>query len=369
MNPCVIILSYPDTENKLDILSKCISNAKKLNIPVFLFSNMDIDTTKITEVDEFIYTGENQMYSASDFLPIEQITLARNITKYRNHLMFDNGLITYIPITYGTEKNYYWALTKLYKKSFEYCNEKGFTHFMLLQELHLGENEITLSKQYFDEMYNKNLDGMFAVEPEMGENHLSDFVFFGKTKWWNELFNSMSIDEFYNLTFPNWSVEEYYYKKVRQKEGIIKFKIRTKLEEWEETYYRNYPSTWVRDDVDCQTRETFNLFFPELRQTNLSNNTETPSFNIDKSLVVSLRPISDIYQLFVWNKAISENDRDIKVNIHFDGGEYENIELDLKPNHWVLRDFPITVGGKKVNISYSYELNDKIIEGIKTYYV
>jgi hypothetical protein len=369
MSSCVIILSYPDTDNKLKILSECISKAKKLNLPILLFSNMDINQDYISEVDEFIYTGENELFSASDFLTKEQITLARNTTKYRNHLMFDNNIITYIPISYGSEKNYYWALTKLYKKSFEHCLNKGYSNFMLLQELHLNDDDIELSKLYLNEVISNNLDGMFAVEPNMGDNHLSDFVFFGKTSWWNDVFQSMNINEFYNLTFPNWSVEEYYYKKAKSFIGKIKFKIRTKLEDWEKQYYWDFPPLWTRDDIDCETRETFNLFFPNLKQDNLSNNTETPTFNINKSLVVSLRPIENQYQLFVWNKSISENDRNINVTISINSEENNTFIFNLNPNHWVLRDITDNISGKKVFIDYSYYMDNKLIEGSYIYQI
>jgi hypothetical protein len=373
-NPCIIILTYPDTENKINILLKSLQSVRKLNVPILVFSNMDIDKKYLSNVDEFIYTGENKMVSASDFLSIDEITLARNTTKYRNHLTFDNSIITYIPITYGTEKSYYWALTKLYGKSFQYANEKGYTHFMLLQELELTDESLKLSKEYFEEMYLSNLDGVISVDPNMGDNHLSDFVFFGKTQWWNDLFQSMSAEEFYKLTFPNWSVEEYYYTKCKEKFGKIKFKVRTNLEEWEEQYYRDYPSNWVRDDIDCKTRDPFNLFFPDLILTNSSNSWDTPKFDIEKSLVVSIRYVNNLYQIFAWNKLISENDKKINVNISFpieneSDVEVGSIHLDLLPGVWNIRDYQEQISGRKVIVEYSYEQDCDIVSDTKIYYI
>jgi len=373
-NPCIIILTYPDTENKINILSKSIQSVKKLNVPILVFSNMNIDKKYLTNVDDFVYTGENKMVSASDFLSIEEITLARNTTKYRNHLTFDNSIITYIPISYGTEKSYYWALTKLYRKSFEYSHEKGYSHFMLLQELELDNNSLLLTKEYFKELYSSNLDGMISVDPNMGDNHLSDFVFFGKTQWWNDLFQSTSAEEFYKLTFPNWSVEEYYYTKCKEKFGNIKFKVRTNLEEWEEQYYRDYPSNWVRDDIDCKTRDPFNLFFPDLILTNSSNSWDTPKFDIEKSLVVSIRYVNNIYQIFVWNKLISENDKKITVNISFpieseSDSEINSIYLELLPGVWNIRDYQESLIGRKVIVQYSYEQNEQVVSDTKIYYI
>jgi hypothetical protein len=373
-NPCVIILTYPNTESKINILLKSIKSAKKLNIPILVFSNMDIDKKYLSDVDEFIFTGENVMVSASDYLSIDNITLARNTTKYRFHLEYDNNIITYIPITYGTEKSYYWAVIKLYQKSFEFANNKGYTHFMLLQELELNDENIKLSKNYINESYVSNLDGIIAVDPNMGENHLSDYVFFGKTKWWNELFQTTSVEEFYNITFPNWSVEEYFYKKCKEKQGNIKFKIRTNLEEWEKQYYNNFPSSWVKDEIDCLTRLPFNLFYPDLIPTDSSNNWETPYFDIEKSLIVSIVPLNDTHQVFVWNKSISEYDKKILVKITFPTedeiqSKIDDIDLELQPGFWNLKNILDNIKGRKVIIEYSYVENNKLISNFNTYYL
>lgn len=373
-NSCIIILTYPDTENKINILLKSLQSVKNLNLPILVFSNMNIDKKYLSDVSHFCFTGENEMVSASDYLSIDEITQARNTTKYRNHLTFDNSIITYIPINYGTEKSYYWALTKLYRKSFEVASEMGFTHFMLLQELELTDESLRLSEKYFEETYKSNLDGIISVDPNMGENHMSDFVFFGKTEWWRDLFQSMSVEEFYRLTFPNWSVEEYYFKKCKERFGNIKFKIRTNLEEWEEQYYRDYPSNWVRDDIDCLTRDPFNLFFPDLILTNSSNNWETPTFDVEKSLVVSIRYVNDIYQIFIWNKQLTENDKKITVSVSFpiqteSDVEIAPIHLELLPGFWNIRDYQEFLSGRKVVVEYSYEQNEQVVSETKIYYI
>jgi len=373
-NSCVIILTYPNTENKINILLKTIQSAKKLNKPIFVFSNMDIEKKYLSDVNEFIFTGENLMVSASDYLSNDKITLARNTTKYRFHLEFDENIITYIPITYGTEKSYYWAVIKLYRKSFEYVYNKGYTNFMLLQELELGNEEIKLSIDYLNETHSSNLDGIIAVDPSMGENHLTDYVFFGKTKWWNELFQTTTVEEFYNLTFPNWSVEEYFYKKCKEKPGNIKFKIRTDLEMWEKKFYCDFPSSWIKDEINCLTRNTFNLFYPKLVLTESSNNWDTPYFDIEKSLIVSILPFNEFYQIFVWNMSISEYDKNINVNINFimdDNSiiENENINLELRPGFWNLQNINKNIKSRKVIIKYSYLDDEKLITNSKTYHL
>jgi hypothetical protein len=373
-NPCVVLLTYPNTENKINILLKSIESVKKLKIPIFVFSNMDIDKKYLSDVDEFIFTGENLMVSASDYLSIDNITLARNTTKYRYHLEFGENIVTYIPITYGTEKSYYWAVIKLYQKSFECIYNKGYTHFMLLQELELGDEDIELSINYLNETYSSNLDGIIAVDPSMGENHLTDYVFFGKTKWWNELFQTTTVEEFYNLTFPNWAVEEYFYKKCKEKQGNIKFKIRTDLEMWEKQYYCEFPFSWIKDEINCSTKHPFNLFYPKLILTESSNNWETPYFDIEKTLIVSILPFNEHYQIFVWNKSISEHDKNILVDITFpidneSDIKIKNINLELQPGSWNLNNIYENIKGRKVIIECSYIEEKKLICDSKTYYI
>ena len=105
-NPCIIVLTHPNTEEKLNLLEKCLLQLKKTKYPIYVFSNMDVELEILKTIDGFIYTGENKMYSASDFLDIKKITEARNTSKYRYHLTInDNNLINYIPISYGTEKS------------------------------------------------------------------------------------------------------------------------------------------------------------------------------------------------------------------------------------------------------------------------
>jgi len=374
-NPCIIILAYPNTDNKIQILLKCLKSVKNLNIPIFVFSNMDIDKKYLGDTNEFIYTGENKMESASDFLSIQDITLARNLTKYRHHLTFDNNIITYIPITYGTEKSYYCALTKLYQKSFEYVYNKGYDNFMLLQyDTVLDEESSNLVHKYFEELYLSELDSLISVDPNMGNNHMNDYVFFGSTKWWNELFSSTSPEEFYTMTFPNWTIEEYYFTKCKNKEGNVKFKIRSNLEEWEKDYYQDAPSNWIKDAINCETRESINLFFPSIKDAGLSNYWETPNFDIEKSLVVSIRPLNDLYQIFVWNKLISEQDKKIVVTISFpkmneSDLDIDPIHLELLPGIWNIRDYQEQISGRKVVVEYSYEQDNDIVSDTKIYYI
>jgi hypothetical protein len=374
-NPCIIILSYPNTDEKLNILMKSLNGVKTYNVPVYVFSNMDIDKKYLEHSKEFIYTGENKLFSASEFLSIKDITLARKITKYRHHLSFSDNIITYLPITYGTEKSYYWALTKLYKKSFEHVYNQGHTHFMLLQyDTILNDKTFNLFDNYLNELYSSELDGIISVDPNMGNNHMNDYAFFGSVKWWNELFSSTSAEEFYTMTYPNWTIEEYYYLKCKNKEGKIKIKVRTNLEEWEKDYYYNIPSNWIREDINCLTRDSVNLFFPDITDAGLSNYWDTPYFDIEKSLTVSILKLDDFHQIFVQNKSISEHDKKISVNISFPNENDSDINispinLELSPSMWHIKNYHEPIEGRMVNVEYSYLENGKLINNTKTYYV
>jgi hypothetical protein len=375
-NPCIIILTHPNTEEKLNLLSNCITQLKKTNYPIYLFSNMDIKSDILERVSGFIYTGENKMYSASDFLDIKKITEARNTTKYRSHLTYgDDKIITYIPINYGTEKSYYWACTNLYKTAFEFVKNNSYTHFMLTQyDTIIPDSDLHLIDENFNDINLNHIDGSFPVDPNMGDNHLNGDVFFGKVRWWNELFNTMTPIDFYTKTFPNWTPEEYFYIKSKEKDGKIKIKVRTNLDDWEKKYYNNIPVNWVKENIDSNTRRPVNLYFPNITQTGLSNYWDIPYFDIEKYLIVSIQPFKSIYQIFIWNQSISNHDKNITITIKF---PIEN-DLDIKindfnfellPGVWTLEYIHENVKGRKVIVECSYMDNEELICNSKTYYL
>ena len=375
-NPCIIILTHPNTEEKLNLLSNCITQLKKTNYPIYLFSNMDIKSDILERVSGFIYTGENKMYSASDFLDIKKITEARNTTKYRSHLTCgDDKIITYIPINYGTEKSYYWACTNLYKTAFEFVKNNSYTHFMLTQyDTIIPDSDLHLIDENFNDINLNHIDGSFPVDPNMGDNHLNGDVFFGKVRWWNELFNTMTPIDFYTKTFPNWTPEEYFYIKSKEKDGKIKIKVRSNLDEWGKKYYNNIPVNWIKENIDSNTRSPVNLYFPNVTQTGLSNYWDTPYFDIENSLVISILKLDSFHQIFVWNKSISEHDKKISVNISFPNENVSDINilpinLELSPSMWHIKNHHEPIEGRMVNVEYSYLENGKLINNTKTYYV
>lgn len=374
-NPCIIVLTHPNTEEKLNLLEKCLLQLKKTKYPIYVFSNMDVELEILKTIDGFIYTGENKMYSASDFLKIKTITEARNTTKYKSHLTYGDRIITYTPINYGTEKSYYWACTNLYKTAFEFVKNNSYTHFMLTQyDTIIPDSDLHLIDENFNDINLNNIDGSFPVDPNMGNNHLNGDVFFGKVRWWNELFNTMTPIDFYTKTFPNWTPEEYFYIKSKEKDGKIKIKVRTNLDDWEKKYYNNIPVNWVKENIDSNTRRPVNLYFPNITQTGLSNYWDIPYFDIEKYLIVSIQPFKSIYQIFIWNQSISNHDKNITITIKF---PIEN-DLDIKindfnfellPGVWTLKYIHENVKGRKVIVECSYMDNEELICNSKTYYL
>jgi hypothetical protein len=208
----------------------------------------------------------------------------------------------------------------------------------------------------------------------MGDNHLNGDVFFGQVKWWNELFNTMTPIDFYTETFPNWTPEEYFYIKAKQKEGKIKIKVRTNLDEWEKKYYNKVPINWIKENVDSTTRSPVNLYFPNVTETGLSNYWDTPYFDIEKSLIISIQPFRDVYQMFVWNQSISIHDKNINVTIKFPTENdsditINNLNFDLSPGTWTLDYISENIKDRKVIIEYSYMDNEELICNSKMYYI
>ena len=357
MKPCIIILAYPDTDNKIQILNNTINSVTGLQhngekIPVFVFSNLDIDLDRITEIDKFIYSGKNEMLAASDFFTPEMVAKARELTKYRHNITSENLNVSYVPLRYGTEKNYYWALTELYQLAINWVNESGFTHFMLLQELNLGEGEIQLVYKYFSELNDSDLDGIVAFEPDQGHHHMSDFVFFGKSKWWSELFGDMTAEDFYFTTYPNFTVEEYYHRKLILKEGNIKYKVRKRLNDNQLDYWEDSPLSWQKEilDIDCNTTCTWKLFFPNLVQDNFISNEETVGVDIVKSVDIAILSNGETGDIFVFNKSMIE----VWINIICSDTRVNNFNFHFGPRCYRIIPTGIDLKGTELTIAYTY---------------
>jgi len=143
---------------------------------------------------------------------------------------------------------------------------------------------------------------------------------------------------------------------------------------WEKQYYCEFPVSWIKDEINCSTKHPFNLFYPKLILTESSNNWETPYFDIEKTLIVSILPFNEHYQIFVWNKSISEHDKNILVDITFpidneSDIKIKNINLELQPGSWNLNNIYENIKGRKVIIECSYIENKKLICDSKTYYI
>jgi hypothetical protein len=167
---------------------------------------------------------------------------------------------------------------------------------------------------------------------------------------------------------------DYNYLSRKEKEGKIKIKVRTNLEEWEKQYYLDIPSNWIRENINSSTRKPVHLYFPNICDTGLSNYWDTPYFDIEKSLIVSIQPLDDNYQIFVYNRIISKHDKQISISITFPIENDTDIEitpinLELSPGCWNVRNYQKQIVGRKVNINISYFEHDILISNIKTYFI
>jgi hypothetical protein len=363
MKNCIIILTHPDTDNKKDILKLCINSFKKIDIPVFVFANMFIDSEFLENSDDFIQAGDNKMYGPLDFISLEKVTEARKACKYLSYISTGpDSEINFLHINYGCDKNYYWACINLYKSAFTYANANGYTHFMLIQsDTLMSEDDTNIINQYFQYMNDKDLDGDFAVDGHMGDNHLNGDVFFGKVNWWNDIFKTMTPKDFYDVTFPNWTPEEYFYLKLIEKRG--KFIIRIKESKYSNYYYNNLPEGWYKNVQVCESNYPANLYFPNLLLIGSASHLETENFNVDKSLTISILPKDNYYELFIINRAISPYDKIIDVKLEFLNKETSDIicvsEYTIYPGTWRSAHIHEHISNSKVEITTKYVIEDK----------
>jgi hypothetical protein len=360
MKSCIIILTHPNTDNKLKILSDSLSRLSKSNYPIFVFANMYVNPEYLVNATDFIFTGENKLISASDVLSLEKVREARELTKYRFYLNFSDYTITYFPINYGVEKSYYWACINLHKVAFNYVNDKGYTHFMFMQyDSLIDDVDLPLVEKNINDTVEYNYDANFAVDPEMGDNHINGDVFFGKVKWFSDMTNTMSINDFYGSTFPNWTPEEYFYIKLKEKGGRVKIKI--KNIDNPKQYYSNVPDTWEKEYVNNESNRPINMYFPNVSENGLSSYLDTSNFDVDKSLIVSLLLKENYYELFIFNRVSSLNPKTINVYIKIKRGDdilFETI-TDLEPGQWNIKHINDDLRGSNLELVTKYIVEDK----------
>jgi hypothetical protein len=187
----------------------------------------------------------------------------------------------------------------------------------------------------------------------MGNSHLSGDVFFGKVKWWEKLFGTMSPEDFYMSTFPNWTPEEYFYKRATEIDGRIKVRVRKNVSEIVSRYYTDLPAGWIKEEIYCDLSYPACLFFPNIKESWVSSHLDGEAFDIEKSLTVSVDSPqnSDYYQLFVWNRKLNNHDKEISLNIEiFDSHKklVDKIKINLVPGAWSWRNFDLSIEGGKI---------------------
>lgn len=374
LDSCIIVLTHPNTEEKINLLEKCLDNLSLSEIPIYVFSNMEIDKKHLSKAEEFVLAGDNKLYSPSDFLPSEKIIEARYKTKYRSHLFLDEYTITFIPINYGMIKSYYWACINLYKVALSYVKSLGYSKFMLSQyDTILPQEDIHLIDENLKNLEVYQMDGEFSVDPEMGNCHLSGDVFFGRVEWWRNLFDTMSPQDFYESTFPNWTPEEYFYKRASEVPGKIRIRIRENASEGVRGYYSSLPLGWDSYRILTNSKYPSALFFPNVKDSWLSSHLETEGFELEKSIVVSMYSPkdSDFYQLFVWNQGSSKSNMNISMSIKiFNSDEilqYEN-RIDLVPRAWMWKNFDLSIKGGRIEFTAISQMEGETIQEISKEY-
>jgi hypothetical protein len=158
--------------------------------------------------------------------------------------------------------------------------------------------------------------------------------------------------------------------KCLKKDGKIKIVHRLEREEWEMNYYNNIPETWEKELVSTNSRRAINTLFPNLSDTGLSNYWDTPTFDVNQSLIVSCIKKEDHFEVFVWFKPIVDNSPLINVTIGFSGPQtFTPFSTTLSPSQWSVKGFELEPENRKITVDFNYEINNEIFNGHKEYYI
>jgi hypothetical protein len=340
MNPCIFICSYPNTDEKIDILKECISSVKKSGFPVVAFSNMTLPEEISSIVGECLI-GKNEECKYKDFFTAEEIDKARNSSAYLSHFMPSEGeLISYRSFGYGRGSTYHWAGLTQQVQIIKYSRQKEITHSLLLEgDVILGESDIFRIKEYFYLMGEKNLD--FIVAMQNNFRHMSGNGWFTRIDYWEKVCSVMSAKDFLRSTYPSFSSEGYVVSRMIKSGGKGHLLVPATGSQIQE----NFPSTWTLIETKVQentgVHSSTNLLFPETTKVGLSyssdHNDQDPSNPLEYlPLGIGLNVKTDTPLFFIQNRYNGITVKHVKAKISIFNGDslIFNSEYSLVPGGW-----------------------------------
>ena len=120
----IIVTAYPDTDEKIEVLRKCLLQLKKIDKEILLCSHFPANKDIIALVNYYIYDSRNEIITKEEY--------TQYISGDSSYYFFEtNEFVFYIRNMY--EYYHYFAIYQLFESAFKYANMLGKEYFYLLE--------------------------------------------------------------------------------------------------------------------------------------------------------------------------------------------------------------------------------------------
>jgi hypothetical protein len=195
MKEIVAILSHADTNDKIDILKKCLFEIKKQGYKVLLSSHIEIPNDIKDELDYFIIDKENPLILNREFPNLAHINIWQSYPGYNQ--------------TYSLDYNHSYAVLKLIKNSIAIAHINGY------DKLHFVNYDYVLYDDYILKNHSKSLEKVdlysyYYEKFEESREHINTGLFSIRVNPYVEVFKKVNSKEEF-LSSNQAVFEKYFY--------------------------------------------------------------------------------------------------------------------------------------------------------------
>jgi hypothetical protein len=209
MKPAVFVWSYPNNQNKIDILKKTLESLRKTGFPIISISNYEINK-EILELFDDHYTGKNSECCFQNYFSDIEIDWARLNSKYLCQFYPSHSQeINYRQFSYGRGCTYHFSVLSQWTYTLSFFRNERYTHgFIIEGDNILNNKDLDKISDYFNELESQNLNFIFAL-PLMFDFMVATAWFF---KYSPELDFELSCEKLLRSTYPSFACEKFLYQ-------------------------------------------------------------------------------------------------------------------------------------------------------------
>lgn len=312
----IIIDVFLNSQTRIEIFQNVLKSIKKLNLPIILTSNYEVPQNILKEVDYFIYSKEDLLFSDSyEEYPGVHFFMELDYMRYENH-------------TYCSQKHGLSVLVNL-NKSYRFAEEIGFKKAIKIEwDFIISENDFCYWKSKIDDFLINDKRAFFVLNPSncSGFKDIEGHFWIVDLKFWNQNFPKIYNENDYKRCLLKFNGNDKFFEIV---ERIMYLSIGTQLKK-EETI-------------------TPDEFFENLKTSKINaiisdNNFILPSSDgICRGLAKIKRDekCTGEIVLFTWNRSSDKTDNK-SYSIKFNNKTI-NLTHSVQPGHWSYNHIPFNI--------------------------